>query len=234
MAVAHVGRAQLSIDVEANFIAGVPYNKVRIPASGGTQFDIAQDLSVSTRFTGRLRLSYTIHERHVVSLLFAPLTIKSNGVTGQDINYSGTAFAGNDELNAKYKFNSYRLTYRYMLIANEKVNLGLGLTGKIREANIVLSQGTRTADYPDLGFVPLINFYFSVQPVDKLRLILEGDALASKQGRAEDIFAGILYDISEHFAVKGGYRILEGGADVEENYNFAWIDYIPVGIIWRL
>ncbi len=234
MAAAHVGRAQLSVDAEANFIAGVPYNKVRIPAAGGTQFDIAQDLSISTRFTGRFRLSYTIQERHVVSLLFAPLTIKSNGVPGQDINYSGTQFDGNAELNAKYKFNSYRLTYRYMLIANEKVNLGLGLTGKIREANIVISQGNKSADYPDLGFVPLVNFYFSVQPVEKLRLILEGDALASKQGRAEDIFAGISYDLSEHFAVKGGYRILEGGADVEENYNFAWVDYIPVGFIWRL
>lgn len=231
MVSANIALAQFTIDVEADFIAGIPYNKVRIPAKGGTQFDLANDLSVSTRVTGRIRVSYAIKDRHVVSLLFAPLTIRSSGITGKDIVFSGRDFSGDDRLDAKYKFNSYRLTYRYMITRNEKINFGLGLTGKIREANIVLSQGSVSADFPDLGFVPLINFYFSIRASDKIQLILEGDALASGQGRAEDIFAGVAYDVTERIAIKGGYRILEGGADVERNYNFSWFNYIPVGII---
>ena len=234
LATMNVAYAQFTIEAEADFIIGIPYNEVRIPASGGTQFDLAEDLSVSNRVTGRLRASYTINDRHVVSLLFAPLTIRSSGVTGRVIMYSCQEFSGDEEIKAKYTFNSYRLTYRYMIARNEKVDFGLGLTGKIRDANIVLSQGNVSADYPDLGFVPLVNFYFSFRASDKLRLILEGDALASGQGRAEDIFAGVAYDVSDRIAIKGGYRILEGGADVERNYNFAWINYIPVGIIFSL
>ena len=230
-ATSNVALSQFSVDLEGNFIAGIPYNKVRIPAKGGTQFDLADDLSVSTRVAGRLRASYTIAERHVVSVLFAPLTIRSSGITGKNITYSGRTFSNDEKLTAKYKFNSYRLTYRYMITRNDKVNFGLGITGKVRDANIVLSQGNVSADFPDLGFVPLINFYFSFQASDKIAFIVEGDALASGQGRAEDIFAGVSFDISEWIAIKGGYRILEGGADVERNYNYSWINYIPVGII---
>lgn len=234
LGISNAALSQLTIDAEADFIAGIPYNEVRIPATGGTDFDLAKDLSVDTRLAGRIRFSYTINNRHVVSALVAPLTIRSSGQTGKDIVYSGREYSGSQELKGKYKFNSYRLTYRYMIVQNEKVNFGLGLTGKVREANIVLTQGNVSSDYPDLGFVPLVNFYVSYNPSDRLRFIVEGDALASRQGRAEDIFAGISYDISDRFAVKGGYRILEGGADVKSNYNFAWINYIPVGIIITL
>jgi hypothetical protein len=226
-----VALGQLTIDAEGDIIASVPYNTVRIPASGGTQFDIARDLSRSNDLTYRLRLSYTIKERHVISLLYAPLTLRSRGVLGKDVVYSGGSFSGSEEVTAKYKFNSYRFTYRYMLVANGKVNFGLGLTGKVRDANITLRQENVSSDYPDLGFVPLINFYFGWQPTERIAFILEGDALASRQGRAEDIFAGIAYYIKPTVAIKGGYRLLEGGADVERNYNFTWVNYIPIGLV---
>jgi hypothetical protein len=227
-------QAQFTIDVEGGYIFSIPYNKVRIPAAGGTQFDLAKDLRAKNTYAGRVRLNYTINQRHIVSVLYAPLTIKSSGQIDRPINYNEEIFPANVPLDAEYKFNSYRLTYRYLIVDNEKIKFGLGLTGKVRDANITLRSNTSSADFPDLGVVPLINIYFSYTPIDKMQFLLEGDALGSKQGRAEDIFAGISYGFSETLSGKIGYRILEGGADVERNYNFSWFNYAVLGFVYQL
>lgn len=224
-------QAQLSIDIEGNYIFSIPYNEVRIPATGGTLVDISKDLKAAETFTFRLRVNYLINNRHVISGLYAPLTINSSGEIGENVYYSDKTFPVGSDVHATYKFNSYRLTYRYLIVSNEKVKVGLGITGKIREANITFRTNDTAADFPDVGFVPLVNFYVNFQPIDRLGFLFEGDALASKQGRAEDIFAGVTYAISKKIKAKTGYRVLEGGADVERNYNFAWINYVCLGMI---
>ena len=63
--------------------------------------------------------------------------------------------------------------------------------------------------------------------------LLEGDALAAPQGRAEDIFAGILVHTGKRWSVKAGYRFLEGGADNDEVYTFALVHYLAAGVVVR-
>jgi hypothetical protein len=70
-----------------------------------------------------------------------------------------------------------------------------------------------------------------VVSVREWALLIEGDALATGQGRAEDIFGGISYMANDRIQLKGGYRLLEGGADVEDNYNFSFINYVALGAV---
>lgn len=35
-------------------------------------------------------------------------------------------------------------------------------------------------------------------------------------------------------SLHAGYRTVEGGADVEEPYNFAWLHYLVVSGCWRM
>ena len=65
-----------------------------------------------------------------------------------------------------------------------------------------------------------------------LRLI-EGDALAAPQGRAEDVFVGARCDFDDQSSIRLGYRILEGGADNDEVYNFALIQYLVGSVVVR-
>ena len=89
--------------------------------------------------------------------------------------------------------------------------------------------GGQTAEKPNVGPVPLINFAFAWQASGRLQIIFEGDALAAPQGRAEDVLLGVRYELNDHLEGYGGYRILEGGADVDEVYTFALIHYASVG-----
>jgi hypothetical protein len=61
--------------------------------------------------------------------------------------------------------------------------------------------------------------------------LLEGDALAAPQGRAEDVLLALQFHPRPNLAFKLGYRILEGGANVAEVYNFALLNYAALGAI---
>ena len=90
------------------------------------------------------------------------------------------------------------------------------------------------AEKTNTGFVPLINFDVLWKVTDRFNLVLNGDALAAPQGRAEDVLCAFQYSISPRMRFRIGYRILEGGADVEEVYSFTLLHYLVTGITFEL
>ena len=224
-------KAQALIDLESGAVF-TGKNNVRIPGNQGTLFSLKDDLISKTAFFYRIRLSYTIKSRHTISLLYAPLETKSEGSVSQDILFEGVIFPANAELKGTYKFNSYRLTYRYDFVKKPRFEFGLGLTAKIRDAKIALTSPGLASEKTNVGFVPLINFRLLWNIDDNLGLLLDGDALAAPQGRAEDILVAVTYKLSDGFGIRAGYRILEGGADNDEVYNFSLFHYASVGITY--
>jgi hypothetical protein len=58
--------------------------------------------------------------------------------------------------------------------------------------------------------------------------------LAAPQGRAEDVLAAVVLRLSDSYAMRAGYRILEGGADNDEVYNFSLFNYAVLGVTANL
>lgn len=223
---------QVLLDAETG-MTSTGYNDIRIPGTNGTDISFTNDLSTEPAFFYRLRAGYTFNGSHTLVALVAPLKLKAYGTLGYLVSFAGTDFSSGTPLTGTYVFNSYRFTYRYGFIDDEHLYLGAGLTGKIRDASIQLEGGGRSARKTNLGFVPLINFYFDWQPLEHWGLIVEGDALAAPQGRAEDVFAGIYFYADRFLHIKAGYRVLEGGADNDEVYNFTLVHYAVIGGIVR-
>lgn len=224
--------AQVVLEIETG-IVNTGYNDVRIPGNLGTNISLKNDLKPSSDIYYRLKLNYTFGSSHTISLLFAPLTVKSEGVINKDVSFAGKLFPANKDLSGSYKFNSYRLTYRYDFVQNPKFELGVGFTAKIRDAGIAISSTGINAEKFNVGFVPIINFRLLWHLQEKLGFILEGDALAAKQGRAVDILLAANYKLSDQLGIRAGYRILEGGADNNEVYNFALLQYMSLGISYK-
>jgi hypothetical protein len=222
-------KCQAIIELETGAV-GTGYNNVRIPGDQGTLFSLKDDLISKPEFFFRIRTSYTINNRHTLSLLYAPLETVSTGTVPYDILFEGVIFPANSDLTGTYKFNSYRLTYRYEIINSQKVEFGLGFTAKIRDAKILLASAGLESEKVNVGFVPIINLRMLWKPHEKLGLLVEGDALAAPQGRAEDFLVAATYRLSDRFGLKAGYRILEGGADNDEVYNFALFHFASAGI----
>jgi hypothetical protein len=82
----------------------------------------------------------------------------------------------------------------------------------------------------NLGVVPLLYLYARYQATERFSLELEADALAAPQGRAEDVSLKGVFRLSDRVDLDLGYRLLEGGADNDEVYAFAFFNYAVAGV----
>lgn len=210
------------------------YNNVQVPRSDGTRFSLKNDLNLPADIYYRLRLTWQIAPRHAVSALFAPLTLAADGPLPVPVRFAGKDFAAGAAVDATYRFNSYRLTYRYTLVSSERVRFGIGFTAKIRDAEISVRDGAREGKTTNVGFVPLLNLHLDWRWTPRWGMLAEVDALAAPggQGRAEDVAVAVAYVASPAWRFKAGYRLVEGGANVESVYNFALISYLFAGAVF--
>ncbi|MFB0566788.1 MAG: hypothetical protein ACETWK_14055 [Candidatus Aminicenantaceae bacterium] len=222
--------AQWKIDLETGAVFS-GYNNVRIPGDTGTKLSFSRDLKTDLSYFFRFRLWYQFHSGHNISLLYAPLSLKASGRVDKPVRFTEEEFPPNIPLHGVYRFNSYRLTYRYDFIRKKNFRAGLGITAKIRDAAVSLEGNNKKAEKTNVGFVPLINLRVEWLPAKKIGFLLEGDMLAAPQGRAEDVFVGLQFPVSKSVNLKAGYRFIEGGADVAEVYNFAFLNFIVIGTV---
>jgi hypothetical protein len=221
------------VDFEAG-LAAASRNDVRIPGAGGTDLSLVDDLSAPPAPVFRARVGYRLADRHLVTALFAPLRFNATGVLDREATFAGQTYPADSSLLAVYRFDSYRLTYRYSFVRNDTLELAAGLTGKIRDAEISI-YGAETARKTNTGFVPLVNFHLEWRPRGgSFGIVLDADALAAPQGRAEDILLAATWAVSDAIVLRIGYRTVEGGADNDEVYNFTWLHYAVTGVELRL
>jgi len=223
--------SQFAIDAENGFLS-TTYNDVRIDGETGTKFSLCDDLEDDPVYFYRVRLNYTLGQKHFFSLLYAPLMIESSGSLDRDIYFMQTSYPAGTDLEAEYKFNSYRLTYRYEWVRKEHFEFGIGFTAKIRDAEIKIASDHITRSKKNVGFVPIVNFRVLYKYNELFGFMVEGDALAAPQGRAEDVLAALTWKPVESLMLKAGYRILEGGADNDEVYTFSLINYAVLGFTY--
>lgn len=227
-----VVQGQPSAEVESGAVLS-GYNDVRIPGNSGTRLSLSQDLSIDPSIFIRLRLNYLLNQRHWFSILVAPLRLEAKGASGQDIQFTDRLFPAGTSLRSTYRFDSYRFTYRYDFVRMTTWNIGAGVTAKIRDASISLEGGGQRAEKRNTGFVPLISFRAGWHFSPSWEVTAAGDALAAPQGRAEDVMLSIQHSLRDWLCLYVGYRILEGGADNDEVYNFALLNYAAAGITIR-
>ncbi len=217
------------LDIEGGGVMS-GYNDVRIPGTTGTLFSLVDDLETDPSLYYRVRVTYVLAGRHTISLLAAPLRLEAEGSVERPIVFVGETFEAGERLDALYRFDSYRLTYRYEFHHTERLRAGIGITAKVRDASIEVESPERRAEKKNTGFVPLLNFHLSWRFSPPFGLLLEGDALAAPQGRAEDVMFAFFYDAGRRVTLRAGYRLLEGGADNDEVYSFALLHYAVLGV----
>lgn len=216
------------LDLESGLIwAG--RNDVRVPGDSGSDFSLAEGALASEaapflRVRGGVALG-----RHAISFLFAPLRLRGSGQTESTVDFAGRSFSG--DVAARYRFDTYRLTYRYTLVSRPAFDLALGATVLLRDAEIRLTSGAQTASKKSRGVVPLASFRAAWRFAGPFAFSLDGDALAAPHGRAEDV-ALSLELASGDLTFRAGYRMLESSVDSSSVYNVALLNHLAVGVTY--
>ena len=208
-------------------------NDVAVPGDTGTRFAL-DDLTGSGPFaSGRVSFDWNVDPDHGLRVVVAPLSFSGTDVLSQPVRFQDTVFAAGQPTEGRYKFNTYRLTYRYRLFADGPWEFRIGATGVIRDAEIGLEQNGTSETRTDVGFVPVVHLDGSVRLGEHWRLAADFDGFGLPgTGRLIDLALKAYYDIDETWTVGIGYRTLEGGADNDSVYTFSWLHYalLSVGV----
>lgn len=226
------GAAEGFAEVEMG-IVWASRNDVAIPGTSGTRLSLVNDLEPDEVPYARTRVGATFGGRHAVFVTWAPVRLEASGALGRNVRFQGVNFAAGSHVHARFAFDSYRATYRYGLLRSERLDLDVGGTAFVRDAAISL-QGASFAEKTNVGFVPLLSFRAAWRFARPFSLVVDGDALAAPQGRAEDVLIAIDAELRPGVAVRAGYRVIEGGADNATVYNFALLNHLGLGLSVRL
>jgi hypothetical protein len=206
-------------------------NDVQIPnTEAGTRFSLKDLVGEGPWASGRVYFTWNINRRHSLRALLAPLSYTEAGSFDSPVDFAGESYQPGVPTDATYQFNSWRLSYRYRIKDGDRWKLWIGATAKVRDAKIELRQGETTSRDTDLGFVPLLYFRADYGFAERWHLIFDVDALGGGPGRAIDLALKLGYDLSPRWRLTLGYRTVEGGADVEDVYNFAWFNWAAASI----
>jgi hypothetical protein len=211
-------------------------NEARIPGDTGTRFDLKGASGTPAAPLGlRAYVSYKVHPQHEIRALYAPLVLNGSIKADSEIKFRDQTFSSGSTIQTLYKFNSYRLSYIYHPMINGPWDIGFGLTAKIRDAEIRLSRLNTQGSKSNIGFVPLVHFQAKRTINETWSLKTDIDALGAPQGRAIDLALlaeRYLTSFGAGHAIYGytGYRTVEGGADNDTVYNFAWFHSFVFGL----
>jgi hypothetical protein len=206
-------------------------NDVRIPPDTGTEFSIVDLIGSGPAGAVRTEVTIQLAARHGLRFVHAPLRVTGRGTPSTPISFAGRQFAP-VPTDAEYQFSSYRAIYRYRLYDGATWRWHVGFTGFVRDARIALIQPGTTAEDTDVGFVPLGHVGAEARLADRWSMVMELDGAAAPQGRAFDFSAILNYQPTPRWTVGAGYRTIEGGADVEQVFTFAWLNaaIVRVGV----
>ena len=135
--------------------------------TGGTLFNFVTQGGQDTLFPyQRYAVDIVLGGRHVVTLLYQPLTFTTRTVVDANPPTVGTlvvgdaSFGAGTPLELKYGFDFWRVSYLYDFAAGPDTILGAGLSLQIRNASIVFSavDGSDAAVQQNIGPVPILKF----------------------------------------------------------------------------
>lgn len=199
-------------------------NDVQIPGNTGTRFPLDAVSGSGPWATGRVNFNWNVRGRHGLRFVAAPLGYEETGFLPFPVDFAGERFTDAQPVDARYRFNSWRATYRYRFDRPSGWQIWVGVTAKVRDAEIRLIQGDTVGLDDDVGFVPLLHLAARYRINERWSFDGDFDGLAGGPGRAFDLGLRFNYHFDERWSLGLGYRLLEGGVDRDEVYNFAWFN----------
>lgn len=223
----HAQNLQFEVQLDATLM---PKNVVALPGSSGTKFALRDLYGTGTATTSRYRLIYDAGKGSEWVFLYAPLTFRGNGSLKSAVQFGGSTFSAGVATKAKYRFDSYRLTYRKVWRHWKNGSISIGGTLKVRDAEIRLEQGGTLGQTKNTGPVPLLHLLAKQELGGGWTVTGDLDFAAAPQGRATDLNLRLFRALTPTAEAFIGLRYFEGGADNPTVYSFAEFRSIGIGL----
>lgn len=208
--------------------ANVSKNEFQIPSASGSDIAVPSSAQVYYRVEG----FWNFNEKNALRLVYAPFSYDKGITPNSPLIFDTQTFAANTPTTLGYQFNSYRIGYVRHLVSEARYAIDLGVTLKMRDALISVSQNGIEEKFTDFGFVPLLYFSADYKWNENWSLFFNIEGAGASQGYAIDSLIENRYKWSEKVALAIGYRFLDGGADNDKVKTFATLHYLNTSLYW--
>ncbi|MCE9579246.1 MAG: hypothetical protein K8W52_39345 [Deltaproteobacteria bacterium] len=178
--------------------------------------------------------------RHRIIALYAPFSVDTQLTVARDFQFRDTLFPAGSVLDHRYRFDGYRASYLYQVVAG-RVGVELGGSLQIRDADVAFASvdGARRDNEANIGLVPALKARVTLTTASAWAA-LEFDGL-STFGLIGDT-SGALYDaaVTAGFPVRhdvdlyGTLRLLGGGAEVPSKAIDNWGNFVSASLGLRV
>ena len=115
----------LSLEAESGAV-WFSKNDTRIPGDTGTKFDLLDLTGTGPDAYIRLYANYAFNEKHTLRLTLAPIETEGTGILKEETVFKDDIFAAGIPTKGTYRFNTYRLTYRWTFHDANRWRWGVG------------------------------------------------------------------------------------------------------------
>lgn len=231
---------------------GVFDHKIQFGQENTTYFDYVRDGGQDNLFfNARLAIEFEFKERNIFTFLYQPLNLETRVELNEDIRIDDTFFPAGSNVNLKYGFPFYRLSYLRYFVKTDKLTVGGGLSLQIRNADIRFESGdgSQLVASRDVGFVPALKFRMGYHYNDKMSTEIEADGMYAPisilNGSDTDVLGSILdisirqnFQIMDQLRAYATFRYIGGGAqgqgddfrEISDGYSKNWLHLFAISL----
>lgn len=150
---------------------------------------------------------------------FSPYELRAVGTLNVPTNFNGSSYNTTDETFMAYRWNEYRVRWRYKLIDNRDFVFKLGAGLSISDNQVELSTVSQTELVSTLSALPIGHIHAGMNIGDRSELYVEVDGGGAGDEYIIDTTLQYRYKFNKHWDIGGGYRYQSVRIDTSDMYN---------------
>ncbi|MEJ5307112.1 MAG: hypothetical protein WHT27_02270 [candidate division WOR-3 bacterium] len=190
-----------------------------------TYFNYVKDGNQSNLYPfERYSVEIAINEKHILTFLYQPLTLKTEAFLFDTILVDSVIFPKNSNMEFVYSFDFYRVSYMYNVLTFKTNKIYAGLSFQLRNAFISFSDGKNLITNSNIGPVPIFKLKTESELGTKFFVENELDGFyasgkyitGSKYdfvGAIFDMSSRVVYNVNSFSKIFLNFRYLGGGAE---------------------
>lgn len=222
-----------AVEVSAGVLLALHDTELRLDSASlgtGTTIDLEDSLGFKRNanvFRADALVRLGAHQRHQLDASYFRFSRKGDVALRGQIQFGDQTFQLDDRLNSSFKATTYKLSYAYMIVQNDKMEIGPSvgayvgrLDASVAEVNGGRSEGRAvTAPLPTLG----VRGAYNITPRLIAKLGSEVFFIKTKKysGHLIEAKAGLEYEVTRNVAIGAAYNYLDVDGNISSKSSGA-------------
>lgn len=199
-------------------------NIVRVPADGGTEFNLNNfNKNDDPTTTANAIVTLPLNQKQELEFVLAPFESRDVGQFSEPVSFAGKTFPENIDTRSAWRYYTLQGVWLYSIVNNEQVKLqgGIGLSAQFTtvELRMVTNTDTIEAKVDDNVILPYVRLVFAYHLSRKFSVIADGQGIKLSNDSFLDTGISLMWNFNPDWHAALGYRFYAVEISTDELFN---------------